>query len=440
MNKEQGVSHSRQRPTRVRYVVVAAACSSALIAYIHRVGFATAGTYLKEDLGLSTEQWGYVMTAFLFAYGLFEIPWGVLGDRLGSRHLLTGVTLGWSLLTAAVAWLVVPTASVGVSLAVLLILRFLFGVFQAGLFPVVARLLTDWVPVTERGTAQGFIWTASRIGGAVAPLLLGLLVLWGGWQTALVLVSLLGVIWVALCWPWLRNRPEDQPAVNAAERQLIAAGAAIRAAGHGDLPWGRLVSSRSVWALCLMYGGVGFAANFYITHLPNYLRNYRKLSDEQMFWLSSLPLFCGIGGCLLGGMLSDWFIRRTGNRTWGRRVNGVIGLSVAGLSLLATNWVEAPGLLALLLCLTFFCNDLNMGPAWATCADLGEHYAGTLGGAMNMVGNLAGAVGATVAGVLLEVGQAKLVFAVFAASFWCAAACWLAVDAGKPLRLSSNDY
>src|SRR5262249_40624284 len=149
----QGTTFMVHRPTWVRYQVLAAVCLLAMIAYIHRVGFASAGTYLKLDLGLTDQDWGIVMAAFLIAYAVFEVPWGLAGDRLAPRLLLRVVALGWSLLTAAVALL----PAVAFPFALLLVLRFLFGVFQAGAFPALSRVMTDWMPVQERGTAQGCI-------------------------------------------------------------------------------------------------------------------------------------------------------------------------------------------------------------------------------------------------------------------------------------------
>src|SRR5262245_27952505 len=139
-------------PTRVRYRVLFAACTLAVIAYIHRSGFAAVGPDLKRDLGLSDQQWSLVMSAFLAAYGLFEVPWGLLGDRFGARHAVTAAVLGWSLLTASAALLRGMPQGAFAYLS-LLGIRFLCGAFQAGAFPSAARMLADWIRLDERGTA-----------------------------------------------------------------------------------------------------------------------------------------------------------------------------------------------------------------------------------------------------------------------------------------------
>jgi sugar phosphate permease len=421
------------RPTRVRYQVLAAACLLALISYVYRLGFAAIGPDLKHQFGFGDQEFGYLLAAFLLAYGGFEVPWGILGDRFGGRHVLTVVAVTSALLTGAVALAAgLPAGWLG-SLGFLVVLRFLFGLFQAGLFPPLSRTMADWMPVAERGTAQGVIWMTSRLGGFLAYFLVAALIArLGGWPAAMAALTVLGLLWAAGFWPWFRNRPGDMRSVNDAERAVILGGRAA-ATTTRRIPWRALLRSRSVWALCFMYGCMGFAGNFIVGFLPTYLRDHRHLPPEQVTWLSSLPLFCGIAGCGLGGLISDAIIRRTGNRRWGRRLTGIVGFTGAGAAFLSTIWVQHPVVLGALLCLTFFCNDLGMGPAWAACADIGERFAGTLGGKMNMIGNLAGAVEYLLVGYLFQTGHATVVFVILACGWWLGVLCWLGVDVTRPV-------
>ncbi len=146
-----------ERPTWVRYQVLAAACILAVITYIHRVGFATASAEFKTVMGLSDTHIGWLMAAFMIGYGLFEMPWGLLGDRLGVRNILAAIILGGSTLTAGLALVGLFPRAVLLVVAVLLVLRFSFGVFQAGTFPAISRMMADWMPTTERGSAQGAV-------------------------------------------------------------------------------------------------------------------------------------------------------------------------------------------------------------------------------------------------------------------------------------------
>jgi sugar phosphate permease len=415
---------------------LALACALAVVTYIHRIGFSVGAPEIKRSLGLDKAQIGYLMSAFLVAYGCFQVPGGLLGDRLGGRRVLTILVLGWSLLTGAVALAALLPPLAALPFVFLLVLRFLFGMFQAGGFPTLGRVIADWMPVNERGFAQGAIWMFSRWGGALIPFLMAwLFQVHGSWPVPFVLIAGLGVLWCAAFWPWFRDRPEEMGQVDQAERTLIAAGRPSNLEEPGPVPWSKMLGSLSVWSLCLMYGFTGFSGNFFTNMLPLYLSEHRHLSPQEpaWSWLSALPLAAGSVACILGGSLSDWAIRQWGSRKWGRRFVGLFGLGMAGPAFLATLWIQDLWMLGLFLTLTFFGNDLSMGPAWASCADIGERYTGTLSGAMNMVSALAGACGTALSGYLFEQGRPELVFIIFAGVYALAACCWLGVDVTRRL-------
>ncbi len=188
-----------------------------------------------------------------------------------------------------------------------------------------------------------------------------------------------------------------------------------------------------------MYGCTGFSGNFVTNLLQLYLQDHRHLSIKQTQVISSMVLGAGLVSCLLGGVLSDAIIRFSGNRKWGRRFNGVF-LILAGLSIISTIGVgdQSVWLLALLFSGSFFFNDMNMAPTWAACADVGERYAGTIGGTINMIGNFAGAASMNLMGQLLDRGQGNLGFILFGCSYVLAALCWLAIDVTQPLIPKSD--
>ncbi len=289
------------------------------------------------------------------------------------RNILTVIVLGGSTLTACLVFVFWLPRHVAIVFSVVMILRFLFGAFQAGTFPAFSRMMADWMPMTERGGAQGAIWMSSRIGGFLAPLVMGgLFTIMGGWRMPLVLVAVLGLVWCAGFWPWFRNNPDEMPKVNREERKLIEAGrSAAPPVGHGAIPWGRMVRMPTVWALWLMYGFLGFSGNFYLTMLPTYLHHHRHFSLTVTWSLSALPFGFGAIACLVGGSISDAIIRRWGTR-WGRRMVGATGLFTAGLAILAVPWVDHVWVVGFLLILAFFGNDFSMAPAWAAAADIGE--------------------------------------------------------------------
>ena len=156
-------------------------------------------------------------------------------------------------------------------------------------------------------------------------------------------------------------------------------------------------------------------------------------TPDQVTWLSALPMAAGSVACILGGAASDWAIRRFDSRKWGRRYVGLLGLGLAGPTLLAVNYAQSVWLLAVLLTAAFFFNDLTMGPSWAACADIGERYAGTLSGLMNTISSVAGACGAAMVGYLFKANRPDLVFVIFAGVYVLAALCWLGVDVTRRL-------
>jgi sugar phosphate permease len=310
------------------------------------------------------------------------------------------------------------------------------------------------MPTTERGSAQGFIWMCSRAGGVLAPMVM----VWlfhrlGNWRSPLVLGAGLGVVWCLAVWPWLRNRPEQMPRVNAAERFLIAEGRAARKpVTHHRAPWGAMLRSSNVWALWWMYGFLGYSGNFFLYLFTVYLQDYRHFDKDTAKWLSVAPFACGVVACISGGVLSDLIIKWTGNRRLGRRLVGASGMALAGVLMLISPGVDDLGWLAIFYGLTFLGNDLAMGPAWAAASDIGERHAGTLAGAMNMMGSLLGALAAVVAGQLFHAAALAekagdlaghrfymaLPFVLFAASYFLGALCWLRVDVTETIPQESD--
>ena len=194
---------------------------------------------------------------------------------------------------------------------------------------------------------------------------------------------------------WFRNRPEEKPEVNAAELAWIRGGGAESVAAHARTPWMRFLTSRNLQALCLMYACQSYGWYFYITYLPEFLERHYDVPASSA--LGSLykggPLWLGAVGCLLGGLLTDRFVRRTGNLRWGRRLFGVVGHSLTGLCFLACLAAPSAFWFFVAISLAGFSTDLAMGAGWAVCQDIGQRHAAVVAGFMNMVGNLGGAAG-----------------------------------------------
>jgi MFS family permease len=377
-----------------------------MLTYLDRVSFGSAAGDVQESLGLDNiGQLKWAFTAFTISYAACEIPTGWLGDVYGPRKTLIRIVLWWSAFTALTGSVSREGLWFLSGLSLMVLIRFLFGVGEAGAYPNITRALHNWFPFRERGSAQGAVWMAGRLMGGLTPVVWWALVPMLGlpWQTAFVFFGVIGVVWCVLFAVWFRNRPEEHPAVNDAELNLIRHGGDVKAA-HANVPWLKLLTNINLWALCLMYFCGAFGWYFFITYLPKFLETQFHVEPDDL--LGSIykggPLLFGAASCLVGGWLSDQFIRRTGNRKWGRRLFGVVGHGLCAASWFVCLFMPSAFLFALTISLAAFWNDLTMGASWATCQDIGKRYAAIVAGCMNTIGNLGGAAAGWLTGTILE--------------------------------------
>jgi MFS family permease len=404
----------------------------------------------REDLSKkrATKRMSWVFAAFLWGYALFEIPGGWLGDIWGPRLVIFRIVVWWSAFTfltgsvAGIAGLFTASPEPWFLLLVMVLIRFLFGVGEAGAYPNISRALGRWFPFQERATAQGAIWMSSRLGGALAPVVIGLLITLpgplGGWQGAFHVLGALGIVWAAAFLFWFRDRPEQKPTANAAECDLIRSGAAGAGsiyddAGRYGVPWRRLVLSPNLLALYMAAFCVSFSWYFYVTFLPRYLDAKFEFDYKASEWPSGLPLLVGALGCIAGGRISDLIIRRTGSKRWGRSLPGVVGFALAGGLVLLVPLAPAPGWVFLLICLATLLQDTAIPCIWSVTSDVGGRYAGTVAGFMNTAGAVGGALGLLATGELAGTHGWDTTFVMFAASYVLGSLLWLRIDASESI-------
>ncbi len=415
------------RPTRARHIVVVFAVTLAIITYIDRFCMGQAQDLIAKDLGLSKVQMSYVFALFALAYSLFEIPGGWMGDWLGPRRVLLRIVTWWSFFTAAIGWTW--------NLVSLSVTNFLFGAGEAGCFPNITKMFTTWLPQNERVRAQGILWMFARWGGAFTPMLVVWMLQYVNWRHAFQIFGVLGVIWAMVFFRWFRDNPRHHKAVNEAELALLK-GAERTASGHGDVPWGKLLTSPTVWLLWLQYFCLSYTFWFYVQWLPTYLKEFRHVDPAYGARLGSFPLLFGGFGCIVAGLLAPQFARWTGSVQAGRRWMSALGCLGAGVMLMLHTGLSDPLWAMIAMGLASFSNDLVMPNAWGACMDVGGKYSGTLSGSMNMMGNLAGAVAPVVAAYLLRAtGNNWLIpIYVMAAIYGLGAICWMAIDPVTPLE------
>jgi len=436
-----------QRPTHTRYWVIVFACVLAVITYVDRACISAAAPSMRRDLGLSQVQMGWAFSAFIFAYACCEIPGGLLGDILGPRKVLMRIVIWWSVFTAATGrtW----------SFPSLITTQALFGVGEAGCFPNLTRAFRTWLPEREHVRAQGMMWLCARWGGAFTPPLVVWVMAMVGWRNAFAIFGCLGMIWAVAFYFWFRDDPRQHPKVNAAELDLIARRGPAQA-GHGHVPWRRLLRSRQVWMLCWQYFCLSYGWYFYLTWLPSYLRDGRHLEFTHAAWLSVLPLFVGGMGNPGAVLLTGPLLRLTGSVALTRRLIASVGFAGAAGFLMVSIRMTDPTLAMIAMGIASFCNDLVMPGAWASAMDLGGKYCGTLSGAMNMWGNMGGALGPTVNGYILggglsftlfgqkwalawHPGNWDMTFYVAAGVYLMGIVCWALLDPVTPLDLTESE-
>jgi len=375
--------------TRSRFILLRLALALSIITFLDRVAISSAALAIRGELHLTVVQIGWVFSAFTFAYAVFEIPSGWLGDVIGPRKVLARIVLWWSAFTAAtgLAWNFVS----------LLATRFLFGVGEAGAFPNISRSFAKWFPQRERGSAHGVVFMGTRLGGAIAPPIVAWLMGSLGWRQSFFIFGAIGVIWCVFWLKWFRDDPATHPSVNAQELETIQKGN-TRNERH-TLKWSELLSVNLLF-ICLMYFCNGYTLYFNLTWLPTYLRDVRGFSVQQAGNVAGVVLLTGAIMTATGGWLTDRLVKRYGLKI-GRSI-GVVTLPLSGIVLLTAAQAHTPMSAAVLLAVTLGIADLNTGACWAMCHDVGGENAGTVTACMNTFGNIGGALSPLVVGYAVE--------------------------------------
>ncbi len=395
-----------------------------IITYIDRVCISVAGPAMQKDLNISPERWGWVVGVFAIAYAAFEIPSGALGDRIGARKVLTLIVVWWSVFTSL-------TGTVS-HYFLLLAVRFLFGAGEAGAYPNASSSISRWFPTTERARAQGIVWMASRVGGALSPLLVIPIQLRWGWRASFWTFGVIGIVWALAWYVWYRDTPREKPGVPPAEIEEIERGQAAARVHHG-LPWRRVLRNPQFWIILVMYHTYCWGSYFFLSWLHTYLVKGRGYTPQELAWLSPLPFICGAVANLSGGLVSDHLVKRLGLK-WGRRTVGMAGLGASACFMVLTALIPYKYAAVVLLALAYAGSDFMLPVAWAVCLDIGRKYAGAVSGAMNTAGQIGSFLSSVVFGYLVRW------FASYNAMIWpmagmlaVSAALWLKIDPTQEL-------
>jgi sugar phosphate permease len=373
-----------------------------MITYMDRTGISIAAPSMAREFRLSPTAIGVVFSVFLWAYALGQIPLGSLADRMGPRAVLLIIVPFWSLMTAM-------TAIAG-GLASLIVIRFVFGLAEAGAFPTATRAMQLWFPKAERGIVQGVTHSFSRLAVAIVPFIAVSIMIAFGWRWIFYIFAAAGLLWSVAFYLVYRNLPEEHPRVNHLELAHIrgrdAEGAVKRVDLHQQLapPWRIIFRSANMWYIAAGYCCFYYGTYFYMTWFPTYLLEYRHLSLRAVGRLASLPLLAGMVGDIVGGTLTDRVYKKTGKLKFARRIVAAPAMLASGVCLIPAAVTQSAWTAVLCLTASLFFLELVISPAWAVPMDVGGEYSGTVSGVMNMAGSLAASLSPIIFVALVQRG------------------------------------
>ncbi len=363
-------------PARSRWGILLLLFLISVVTYLDRVNISVAARQMMPALGLTDAEMGRVFSAFVVGYALCQIPGGWLGDRWGSRLVLTAAVVWWSVCTAMTAVAAtLPIAGVLGIAGSLICVRFLIGVGEAAALPNFNRTVADWLQPHERGLGIGIAIGGIGVGSAVAPPLTAWIMVNYGWQTAFYAAGGIGLLIAALWYGYAVDQPaaQDQPGPREA------------------VPWRRFARTPTVWWLVASYTCLGYVAYIYMSWFYLYLVNVRGFGLLRGAWFASAPFVAMALLCPLGGWVTDRLVSARGVDQ-GRQLVGGAGMGLAALAVVLGAYSDSPHLAILLLSMGAGFLYFTVGAYWSCTSDLSKTHAGTLSGVMNTGANLGGSL------------------------------------------------
>jgi MFS transporter, ACS family, glucarate transporter len=385
-----------------KYFVLASLFVLSLITYIDRTCISLAKVPIAADLTLSDQAMGAVFSAFALGYALAQMPGGWMADKFGPRLALTAVVIAWSFFTGL-------TGAV-TSFSTILAVRFLFGACEAGAFPGSARAIYNWLPTTQRGIANGILFSGSRIGAALSFPLLAWMLEKYQWRSSFVILAMIGVIWAFLWFVFFRDHAAEKPTSEIVQQS--------------SLDFKTLFRSRLMLLTMWQYFASNFTFFICLTWMLPYLKSEFSLTGTVAANYAMIPLLCGAAAQWIAGFTVDSLFR-AGWGSWSRQIPAMIGFGLAVVGLFALPMAHSPAATVACFALATFGADLTLSPSWSYCLDIGGANSGLISGAMNMVGNIGAFVSANAFPFLIaQTGSANSYFIFAGILNLSAIVCW----------------
>ena len=402
------VSAADARRSRVRLLIVTMLFLVTTVNYADRATLSIAGPALSKELHLDPVAMGYVFSAFGWSYVIAQVPCGWLLDRYGSKWVYAISIIVWSIFTAMQG--LVGFLSAGAAVVLLFVLRFLVGIAEAPSFPANARIVASWFPSNERGTASAFFNSGQYFATVIFAPLMGWIAHEHGWSHVFYVMGGLGII-MGIVWIKTIYEPKDHPSINEAEFDYIKQGGALvdmDAAKDGKAQdsgprWDhirQLLANRMMLGVYIGQYCINTLTYFFLTWFPVYLVKERGLSILQAGFVATLPALCGFIGGVLGGVISDYLLRRTGSLTMARKIP-IVGGMLLSMVIIGCNYVDSQALVIGFMALAFFGKGIG-ARGWAVVSDTSPKEAGGVsGGLFNTFGNLSSITTPIIIGYIL---------------------------------------
>jgi MFS family permease len=406
------------RPLRAANVVLILLCIMYFINYVVRVNVSTAAAAFQPELHLSNTQLGLVFSMFAYPYLLFQFIGGWVSDRWGARKALTMFAVVWS---SATVWMGLTSTLGG-----MLVSRVMLGVGVSAL-PTATRAMSDWLPASRRGFAQGITHSSARLGNAFTPPLVAWLIALVTWRGSFIVIGLASFTW-AVVWAWyFRDNPAEHRGITREELDHLPKQRGGKR--KPPVPFGRL--ARRMATITVVYFCYGWTLWFFLAWIPSYFfHSYQlKLASSALF---SLGVFLGgVVGDTLGGVVSDRIFEKTGDRIKARRNLVILGFVCSAALTIPVLFVHNVGAVAVLLSAAFFFAEFTVGPMWAIPMDIAPRYSGSASGLMNSGSALAAIVSPIVGGYIIDkTGSWELTFVtgIGLLAFGAILAFWMKLD------------
>jgi sugar phosphate permease len=407
-----------------RYRILIFLFSLMFLTYLDRISIGLLGQRIIDEFNLSKTQFGWVLSAFSLAYAIFEIPSGIMGDRKGQKIVLIRIVLWWSLFTAL--------TGVTMGLVSLILVRFLFGMGEAGALPTMSGVLSRWMPVHELSKGISASLVGQIAGAAIAPFIVVTLAVALGWRATFFVNGAIGLLWVILCWRWFKNNPSEMKGITEEEKNYIEK--TRRITSHQlKLSWKKILTNRSMLALVSSFFCSQWGMYFFIAWMPVYLQQGRHFSENNMKFTTSLIFVPAIVISLAVGILGDHLVKKRGLK-FGRRSIAMAALGLNCLLFLTEATTQNDTMLIACLLTGFGCQLVFGAAAFGVCIDVGGNHAGAVSGLMNCIGQVGAFFLAIVFGKIVDsTNNFNAPLFVIAALMGIGSLLWLWVDPTKKL-------